>query len=298
MKVAILGSTGLIGHALDTALREDGHHVIAISRGGGGGIAGRASVRWDAQSPLDPAAIDGCDAVVNLAGASIDQRWTRGAKDEIFESRVRLTEYVADAVRAATVPVLVNGSAVGYYGAGEAPVTERAAHGTGFLADVCVAWEAAAQRAEGDGCRVVRTRMGIVLAAHGGALKRMLLPARLGLVGPIAGGRQWLSWVHLADAVAALRHAITTSDISGAMNVVAPRAVRQRDFVSALGKVVRRPSFLPAPRVLVRAVMGESASIITTGQRVVPAVLEETGFTFHYPDVRSALENLLRRTTG
>lgn len=293
MKVAIFGATGLIGGALDTALRDDGHHVVAVSRGGGTSTGDRTSVRWDAQSPLDPAVIDGCDAVVNLAGASISQRWTPRAKDEIFESRVRLTEHVAEAVREAEVPVLVSGSATGYYGAGEAPVTERAAHGTGFLADVCVAWEAAARRAEGDGCRVVRTRMGIVLATEGGALKRMLLPARLGLAGPIGGGRQWFSWVHLADVVAVIRHVISTSAVNGPVNVVAPGAVRQRDFAKALAAAVGRPSFLPAPRTAMRALLGEAASIITTGQRVVPAVLEETGFTFRFPDVESALADLL-----
>ncbi len=293
MRVGVLGASGLIGGSLDTALRNDGHHVVAISRGGGASTPDRTSVTWDAQSPLDPAVIEGCDAVVNLAGASISQRWTPRAKDEIFESRVRLTEHVADAVRKAGVPVLASGSATGYYGAGEAPVTERATHGTGFLADVCVAWEAAARRAEGDGCRVVRTRMGIVLATEGGALKRMLLPARLGLAGPIGGGRQWFSWVHLADAVAAIRHAITTSAVDGPVNVVAPGPVRQREFAKALARAVGRPSVVPAPRAAMRAILGEAASIITTGQHVVPQVLEETGFTFRFPDVGSALADLL-----
>lgn len=294
MRVAIVGATGLIGRALDASLRRDDHHVVAVvRRPDDESVHNRTPYVWDAQSPLPADAVAGCDAVVNLAGASISQRWTRRAKDEIFESRVRVTEHVADAVVAAAVPVLVNGSAVGYYGAGEQPVTERAAHGTGFLADVCVAWERAAMRAEGAGTRVVRIRTGIVLATEGGALPTLRRVARLGLSGPIGGGRQWFPWIHIADHVSAVRHVIDGPDIAGPVNLVAPAVVRQREFARVLGRVLHRPAALPAPRMLVRALMGEVASTVTTGQHAVPDVLRSTGFTFRFPEVEGALRDLL-----
>ena len=294
MRVAIVGATGLIGRALDASLRGDDHHVVAVvRRPDDESVHNRTPYVWDAQSPLPADAVAGCDAVVNLAGASISQRWTRRAKDEIFESRVRVTEHVADAVAEAAVPVLVNGSAVGYYGAGEQPVTERAAHGTGFLADVCVAWERAAMRAEGAGVRVVRIRTGIVLAREGGALPTLTRVARLGLSGPIGGGRQWFPWIHIADHIAAVRHVIEGPEIAGPVNLVAPAVVRQREFARVLGRVLRRPAVLPAPRVLVRALLGEVASTVTTGQHAVPDVLRSTGFTFRFPEVEGALRDLL-----
>lgn len=295
MRVAIVGASGLIGRALDAALRSDGHHVVAIGRSDPEALPGRTGVRWDARSPLDPEILTGCTAVVDLAGAPIDRRWTRSVKDEIFESRVRVTEWVADAATAADVSALVNGSAVGYYGAGEQPVTEQAGHGAGFLSDVCVSWETAAMRADDGRRRVVCVRTGVVLALEGGAFPRMLRPARLGLGGPIAGGKQWFPWIHIADAVAALRFAIATPDIAGPVNMVAPRAVRQGEFADTLGRVLHRPSVVPVPRFVLRAALGEAASTIATGQRVIPAVLESAGFTFRFPDVESALRDLLDR---
>jgi len=293
MRIAVFGASGLIGQALDAALRADGAQVVAIGRHGAQDLPGRTGVQWDAQSPLDPSVLSGCDAVVNLAGAGISRRWTRRAKDEIFESRVRVTERVTDAVMHAGVPVLVNGSAVGYYGAGEQPVTERAAHGTGFLADLCVAWETAARLAESSGTRVVRIRTGIVLSTEGGALPAMVRPARLGLGGPIGGGDQWLPWIHIDDAVGVLRFAILTAAIAGPVNMVAPGAVRQKEFADALGDVLGRPSFMPAPRLAVRALLGEAASTVTTGQHVIPAVLEAAGYAFRFPTLETALADLL-----
>lgn len=293
MRVVIVGPTGLIGRALATALVARGDAVVALSRGGKAGIDGALDMRWDpAEGPPPAAALEGGDAVVNLAGVPIGgKRWTAGRKREIRESRTLTTRLLADALAHEGAPrVLVNASAVGYYGPTEEAVDETARPGSDFLADTCVAWEREAVRAEEHGVRVVRVRNGIVLARDGGALPQMALPVKLFAGGPIGGGRQWLPWIHLDDTVGLLRLALDDAGIAGPMNGTAPEPVRQRAFVAALGKALGRPAILPTPAFPLRIAMGEMATLALDGQRAVPAVALAAGYRFAHTDVGEALQ--------
>ena len=270
-----MGATGLIGRALAAALVARGDAVVALSRAGAAGVAGVTDVRWDpAEGPPPRAALEGGDAVVNLAGAPLGaRRWTAARKREVRESRTLTTRLIVDALAPEGSPrVLVNGSGVGYYGPTEETVDESSPPGTDFLAATCVAWEREAERAEEHGVRVVRARSGVVLAREGGALPRLALPVRLFAAGPIGGGRQWFPWIHLDDEVGLLMLALDDASLRGPMNLTAPEPARQRDVVRALGKALGRPAILPAPAVLLRLAMGEMAPLALDGQRAVPAV--------------------------
>lgn len=290
MKVAVVGATGLIGRRLVDALRRDGHAVIAVSRHGSS-VADAPGVAWDpATAPMPPAALAGADAVVNLAGAGIgDARWTAERKALIISSRQLTTRGIVAALASGAGPrVLVNASAVGYYGTGEEPRTESSAPGDDFLAETCLAWEEGAFAARAHGVRVAVVRFGIVLAREGGALKKQLPLFRVGLGGPIGGGRQWVSWVHINDAVGVLVHALT-HDMSGAFNAVAPNPVRQAEFAKAVGAALRRPAVLPTPAFALRLAMGEMATLALDGQQVRPEATLAAGYAFRHADVREAL---------
>lgn len=292
MKVAIVGSNGLIGRALGRALVDRGDSVVALSRGGSSGIAGALDMRWDpAEGPPPAAALEGGDAVVNLAGVPIGgKRWTAERKREIRESRTLTTRALVDAMTADGGPrVLVNGSAVGYYGPTEETVDETAPPGSDFLADTCVAWEREAVRAAGSGVRVVLVRTGIVLARDGGALPQMALPVKFFAGGPIGGGRHWIPWIHIDDEVGLLTLALDREAVSGPMNASAPEPARQRDFVKALAKALGRPAALPTPAFPLRIAMGEMATLALDGQRAVPAVALAAGYEFVHPELEAAL---------
>ncbi len=292
MRVVIAGAAGLIGRALAAALVARGDAVVALSRSGESGIAGADDMRWDpAEGPPPRAALDGADAVVNLAGAPIGgKRWTAERKREVRESRTLTTRLIVDALAAEGAPrVLVNGSAVGYYGPTEETVDETSPPGSDFLADTCVAWEREAERAEEHGVRVVRARTGIVLARDGGALPQMALPVKLFAGGPIGGGRQWIPWIHLDDEVGLLMLALDDPALRGPMNLTAPEPARQRDFVSALGKALGRPTILPTPAFPLRIAMGEMATLALDGQRAVPAVALAADYTFRHIDIEETL---------
>lgn len=293
MRVVVVGSNGLIGHALCRALVDRGDSVVALSRSGAAGIGGALDMRWDpAEGPPPPAALSGADALVNLAGVPIGgKRWTADRKREIRESRTLTTRLLVDALARDDAPrVLVNASAVGYYGSTEQEVDETAPPGSDFLAETCVAWEREALRAEDHGVRVVRLRTGIVLARAGGALPQMALPVKLFAGGPIGGGRQWLPWIHLDDEVGLLTLALDQPGVTGAMNGTAPEPVRQRDFVAALGRALGRPAILPTPAFPLRIAMGEMATLALDGQRAVPAVALAAGYVFIHPDIDGALQ--------
>jgi hypothetical protein len=279
MHVAITGSHGLIGSALGAALRAAGHTVTGLPRTG----------------PYDLA---GVDAVVNLAGESIGaKRWDAEQKRRILESRTRVTADVAAAVAAAGVPVLLSGSAIGYYGdRGDELLTEASAAGTGFLPEVAVEWEAAAQPAVDAGARVAFLRTGIVLAANGGALKQMLPLFKLGLGGRMGSGRQWMSWITLADEVGAIRH-LLTADVAGPVNLTAPNPAQQADFAKTLGRVLHRPTVLPTPSFGPRLLLGKelAETLVDEGQRVLPARLTESGYAHALPELEPALRALLGR---
>jgi uncharacterized protein (TIGR01777 family) len=292
VKVAIVGSNGLIGAALARALVARGDSVVALSRSGAAGIGGALDMRWDpAEGPPPAAALDGADAVVNLAGVPIGgKRWTADRKREIHESRTLPTRLIVDAMaQEGAPPVLVNGSAVGYYGTTEDTVDETSPAGSDFLAETCVAWEREAVRAAEHAVRVVLVRTGIVLARDGGALPQMALPVKLFAGGPIGGGRQWIPWIHIDDEVGLLLLALDSADLSGPLNGCAPEPARQRDFVKALGSALGRPSILPTPAFPLRLAMGEMATLALEGQRAVPAVALAAGFEYVHPDLEAAL---------
>lgn len=296
MHVVVAGGSGFIGKALIEELQAAGHRVsvltrgdTAVQRGLGSGVAASA---W---SEL-PHALRGVDAVVNLAGESIaGGRWTPARKQRILESRLRTTQALVEAMtKVEPRPrVLVNASAVGYYGDRATPVDESAAPGSDFLAGVCSQWEAAAQQADELGVRVVRLRIGVVLGKGGGALPRMLLPFKLFAGGPVGSGRQGFPWVHLADVVGLISWALETPHVAGALNAVAPVQQNGAEFARALGQVMGRPSWLPVPGFALRAGLGEMADLLLTGQFVVPAVAQRLGYRFRFPEVAAALRNVL-----
>ena len=294
MRVAVAGASGLIGSALVPALRDAGHEVTRLVR-----RAPEAAdeAGWSPEAgTVEHDALRDVEAVVNLAGVDIGQRWTDDTKRAIRDSRVDGTRLLAETVAGLErPPALLLASAVGYYGQrGDEELTEESARGEGFLADVVRDWEAAADPARDAGARVVHFRQGLVLARSGGALARMLLPFRLGVGGRVGSGTQWWSWVSLDDVVAAYLHALV-NPLDGAYNLAAP-AVRNRDFVDALGRVLHRPTVFPLPGAAVKLAFGEMGEeMLLGGQRVVPARLTGAGFSFSYPEIEDALARALVR---
>ena len=290
------GSTGLIGSALVPALRAAGHSVRRLVRAA---PSDPGDIRWSPDAGvLDAPALEGLDAVVHLAGEDISSgTWTSAKKARIRDSRVAGTALLARALAALARPpaALVSASAVGYYGdRGDAVLTEDAPAGQGFLASVCRDWEAATAPASAAGIRVAHLRLGVVLSARGGALARMLGPFRMGMGGPVGGGRQYVSWIALDDAVGAILHALATPALSGAVNVSAPAPVTQGEFARALGRVLGRPSLVPVPAFTVKLMFGEMASeTLLASQRMTPARLESWGYRFRWPDLEPALRHLL-----
>jgi hypothetical protein len=303
MNVFVTGGSGFIGKTLCRHLLGQGHGVTVLSRGagGGGGLpTGVAMCQGDPNLPgawQDVAA--GHDAFVNLVGASVFERWTSEHKETIRLSRVAGTRNLVAAMalrRGARPAVLVSASAVGYYGfCGDEELGEDAPGGDGFLARVCADWEAEAVRAEGLGARVVRARFGIVMGREGGALGQMLPLFTRGLGGTLGGGRQWFSWIHQLDLVAAIAFCLGRDEIRGAVNCCAPSPLTNRDFTKALARAVGKPAFLPVPGFALRLALGEFGSVLLQGQRVVPRVLSRAGFQFLFPTMDQALEDLLGR---
>jgi hypothetical protein len=248
-------------------------------------------------APLPPQLLDGVDAVINLAGETVAQRWTPAAKQRIRDSRVLTTRHLVEAMRQTAKPpkVLVNASATGYYGdRGDEELTEESPPGQGFLAEVCQLWEEEALRATELGVRVVCARFGVVLGVGGGALQRLLPFFEWGVGGRLGNGQQWMAWVHRQDAARLVLHAVTNETVRGAMNAVAPNPVRNREFTRLLAKVVGKPALFPVPVFALRLLYGEMADILLHSQRVLPKVALATGFTFDYPDLEIAIRHLLR----
>lgn len=291
-RVAIAGTRGLIGSALRAQLQSEGHSVVGIGR------SSASEIRWDpARGELAADALDGVDAVINLAGAPIDQRWTDDARREIRESRVRSTDLLARTLARMPVrpAVLVNMSATGIYGdRGDETLDERSAEGGGFLADVVRAWEAAAEPARDAGMRVVHPRTGPVLHPSGGMLKRLLPIFRLGAGGPISGGRQWISWIARPDAVRGIAWLAFESTLGGPVNLTAPEPARNQDFTRILARVLRRPAVAPVPALAVKLLYGQMGEeTVVGGQRVLPARLLGAGFAFRLPNLEAALRHVL-----
>jgi uncharacterized protein len=299
MRVTLTGATGLIGTRLVRALQARGDEVTVLSRdpARAARALGATAQEWDpAGGPAPAGALSGRDAVVHLAGARVDQRWSDDARAAILESRAAGTRHLVDGLRAADPRpgALVSSSAVGWYGArGDEVVDETAPAGDGFLAEVCAVWEREAAAAEQLGMRVVRVRTGVVLDREGGALARMLTPFRLGVGGPVAGGRQYTPWIHADDLVGIYLAAIEGPGWSGPVNATAPEPVTNKDFSRALGRALRRPAVLPIPGAALRLLYGDMAEIVTTGQRAVPRRPLELGYAYRHPDLDEALRDAL-----
>jgi hypothetical protein len=288
--IAIAGSSGLIGSALMTALRTADYRVLRIVRRA---PANAGELHWDPDtSEFDAGALRGVDAVVNLCGINIGQRrWSGAFKQNLRDSRITPTEVLSTAVADAGVGVLINASAVGYYGnARDRVVVETDSAGRGFLAQLCQDWEAATAPAPHAGTRVVLARTGVVLAPSGGALRRLRPVFSVGLGARLGNGRQYMSWISLEDEIRALQFAIENGRISGPVNFTGPAPVTNAEFTAALGRAVNRPTPLMMPGFAVRAALGEFADeSLLTGQRAIPAVLERAGFEFHHNTVGEAL---------
>ncbi|HVS67080.1 MAG TPA: TIGR01777 family oxidoreductase [Mycobacteriales bacterium] len=296
MEIVVSGASGLIGSALVPALREDGHTVRRLVR--------RApkvadEVRWDpAKHEIDDSVIAGADAVINLNGVGIgDRRWTESHKKAALDSRVDSTTTIADAIsrNPGSGKVLVNGSAVGWYGdRGDDVLAESEPCGEGFLADVVRQWEAATAPAEAAGARVVRLRTGIVLSPEGGALGRMLPIFRLGLGGKLGSGKQWFPWIAMADEIGAIKFALTNDTVAGALNLSAPNPVTNAAFTKALGRAIHRPALATVPPFALRAAFGGFADEgLLVSQRAVPNALQAAGYEFADPDLDAALARML-----
>jgi uncharacterized protein len=286
VRALVTGSTGFVGGAVAAALRARGDEVVSVSRRAGPGAIG-----WDAIA----SEISSIDAVVNLAGETIAGRWNAKKKRSILDSRIDGTRTLVDAItRSETKPrVMVSASAVGIYGETFEEVDESSPAGHDYLATVCIAWEAEAARAP---IRVVRPRFGLVLGPRGGVLKELMPLYRAGLGGPIGGGKQWWSWVHLDDVVAAILRAIDDEQWHGPVNLVAD-TTPQRDFAKALGEALHRPAVVPTPAFALRAALGDGADPILLGQRVIARRAASFGFTFSHPELQSALANAISRTS-
>lgn len=300
MRVLVTGATGFIGSHLCRRLADDGHEVMALSRDARGARERLDCLRqaWNWSPIAEPApreALEQADAVVHLAGERVAGRWTESKKRAIHDSRVLGTRNLVAGIAACRRPPrsLVSGSAIGYYGdRGDERLPEDAAPGDDFLARVCREWEAAARGAESHGVHVVRVRTAIVLGADGGALEPMLLPAKLGISGPLGSGRQWWAWVHLDDEVGILAHALTL-ERSLAINATAPEPVRQKEFARTLGRVLRRPALIPTPAFVLRLVLGGFAGELLFSRRTAPEATCDSGYRFRYPELEPALRAIL-----
>ncbi len=302
MKIVLTGGTGFLGRHLISALQQKSHTLIVLTRNPRPSqpSTGVQYVQWDAKTMSTWAEqIDGADAVINLAGESIgSRRWTSAQKERIRSSRIDATRAVVQAIERATrkPEVLVNASAVGYYGnVPEGDVTEDVPAGKNFLGETCLAWENEARKVERLGVRLVLPRTGIVLDKHGGALPRMILPFRLFVGGPLGSGEQWFPWIHLEDEIGAMIFALEKKNLTGPVNCAAPEPIRMREFCRALGRAMKRPSWAPVPSFVLKIVLGEMSTLVLDGQRVLPKKLLEAGYEFTFPKLEEALKQIVGR---
>jgi len=302
MKVLIFGGTGFIGRNLTKELLEKGYEVWVVTRNKQSTTSrleeGVQIIQWDNYSPLAiPQNLKEVEAVINLAGQSIGgRRWTKAVKEEIMASRVRTTKAIVTAINEGTLQpkVLINASAVGYYGPrGDEKVTESDGAGRDFLAQVCEAWEKEAYKVSNHFTRVVTIRIGLVLGKEG-ALNLMALPLKLFVGGPLGRGTQWLSWIHVQDLVGIMRYIIENQELTGPVNGVAPNPVQMRDFMKILGKVLHRPSWFPVPEFLLKIVLGQMSEMLLHGQRVVPSKMLKVAYKYKFVNLEGALENIFK----
>ncbi|MEP7046198.1 MAG: TIGR01777 family oxidoreductase [Ilumatobacteraceae bacterium] len=297
MRILMTGASGLIGSALTKRLSADGHSLLRLVRR----PAQDGEMTWDPTAgTLDPAAFDGCDAVINLSGAGIgDKRWTDQYKDQLLSSRLQTTELLAKTMVGldAMPSVFLSGSAIGWYGdRGDERLDELSAPGSGFLSDICQRWEGATLIAEEAGVRTVHLRSGVVLSNDGGALKKQLPLFKLGLGGRFGNGHQWQSWIAIDDEVGAISH-LLTSEVCGAVNLTAPNPVTNSELTTTLAKVLHRPAFIPIPMFAPKLLLGGELvdTLLLGGQRVLPTVLMRSGYEFKHTTLDGALRDVLHR---
>jgi len=307
MRIVLTGGTGFIGQALCGSLVRDGHQVTVLTRNAGSAshVLGPivVAVEWNGRDAgAWEQSLEGADAVINLAGAPIgDARWTDARKQLLMDSRVLTTRLLVGAMsrRSSKPGTLINASGIGYYGASDDRVLDESApRGQGFLADLCLAWEGEARRATEFGTRVILLRTGMVLGLEGGALPKMLLPFKLFAGGPVMPGTQWMSWIHRRDHIGLIQWALATPGLSGPLNAVAPGTVTMAQFCTVLGRVLRRPSWLPVPRLVLQVALGELGTLMTTGQRVSPEKALSGKFAFRYPTLEPALRAISAKGQG
>jgi len=302
--IVLAGGSGFLGRKLSKRLHDEGHRTITLSRqantrtGDQANLAAVDQIAWrpDGSAGDLPRTLDGVDAIVNLAGEGIaDKRWTSARKRALRDSRILSTQTLVSTIKQCARPprVFISGSGIGYYGPrGDEPVTEATPPGEHFLARLCVEWEEEAMKADSAATRVVRVRSGIALDGDGGALKKMLLPFKLGLGATIGSGSQYFPWVHAADWTAMVSWLIGNDGARGAFNVTAPEPVTNRELTRTLGRVLHRPAILHAPAFVLHAALGELATALVDGQRVLPALAEQLGFRFTYRALEPALESM------
>lgn len=294
MKIAVTGGSGFIGKRLISHLQQQGHEVINISRSPRAVVEHVRTVIWD-QLKTDSSAFAGLDAIVNLAGESINQRWTAAAKERIVGSRLKAAEQVAQLVERMDVKpkVVVNASGMSVYGTSETEIFDERSphHPVDFLSKVVEQWEDAADQIQGT--RIVKVRVGLVLDGIEGAFPKMALPYKLGVGGPIGSGKQWLSWIHIDDMVRLIDFCIQNEAILGPVNATAPNPVTNREFGRSLAKAMRRPNLFPLPAFILKIMFGELSTLLLEGQKVLPRVLLEHGFTFKYSFVDKALADIV-----
>ena len=297
MKIVISGASGLIGTQLVAKLSSSGHEVVRLVRRS----PKPGEIQWNPKSgTLDAAALEGVDAVIHLSGAGIgDRRWTDGYRKEILDSRTATTALLATTMASLSrkPSVFLSGSAIGIYGArNDEQLTEVSTHGTGFLAEVCEQWEAAAKPAVDTGIRTVYLRTGIVLSPKGGALKKLLPLFKLGVGGKFGNGKQWQSWISIDDEIGAIEH-LLTANVSGAVNLTAPNPVTNAEFTKVLASVLKRPAIVPVPTFAPKILLGGELAdaLLFTGQRVIPAALNASGYMFKHTTIESAFRSLLSK---
>jgi uncharacterized protein len=300
MKILITGATGLIGRSICRLLINEGHQVAVLSRRPPTvDSAGITAFRWEPVAEPPPAEVwEGVEAVIHLAGEPVAAaRWTEEQKRRIRDSRVKGSRNLVAGMRATPRPpkVLVSASAVGFYGdRGDEILNESSDPGSDFLSEVCLDWETEAARARELGVRAAFVRTGVALSPSGGALEKMLLPFKLGLGGRLGGGGQWFPWIHIEDVVGIFLHALKSPAVGGPINGVAPGIVTNEEFTRELAAALKRPAFFPVPQFALRVLVGEMAEVVTASQRVVPQVALDTGYRFKYPNLKPALESLLK----
>jgi uncharacterized protein len=295
LKIGILGGSGFIGRHISRELREVGHNVVIFSRFpdkvNTEGKKGLQVEPWPVRQKLTD-----LDGVVNLAGETINQRWTENARRRILESRVQTAGQLAEAIDAGRINhrILITASAVGYYGTAKDVVfTEESGPGEGFLAEVCRKWEEAADLIRDRGLRVVKIRLGVVLGTDGGALPRIVLPYKMLAGGRVGSGEQWVSWIHIGDVTGLIRFALENDNVDGVLNATAPEPVRNDSFGRTVAKALHRPHWLPVPESALKLMFGDMSSLILTGQRVQPERTNACGYTFRYAELEHALQDLL-----